>query len=295
MQKSDYVGKTITIGQGFVTLVDVMGSDHDIAEAARTSYGTEGKTDSSDIRLIRYLMRHGHTSPFEMAELKFLIKCPIDVMRQWIRHRTASVNEYSTRYSVALNDTAMTHPDEWRIQSKDNKQGSGGYLPVEDGIELSNKECQFLKAAREWYDLKIEKGVAREQARKDLPMCTYTRAYWKIDLHNLFHFLKLRMDPHAQKEIREFATSIYNLIQPLFPESCAAFYDYVKNSITLSALEQQCLANTIMDNIEESRTADTFRENWRDRYGDLIPLDVACGEREEFIKKLRVMGLIDSE
>ena len=191
------------LDDGFVRVVDYMGGDSSIVQAARVSYREGTKKVSEDRGLIRYLMRHRHTTPFEMCEIKFHVKVPMDTWRQWIRHRTANVNEYSTRYSVAIDRTQKTAQDEWRFQSGSNKQGSGGFLPPEDGALLSLEEDQLQREARRVYRDRLDKKVAREQARKDLPLSTYTEAYWKIDLHNLLHFLSLRMDSHAQKEIRD--------------------------------------------------------------------------------------------
>lgn len=191
------------LNDGFVTLVDVMGNDQAVVQAARVSYG-EGTTKVSDDRgLIRYLLRHRHTTPFEMAEIKLLVRVPMDCWRQWIRHRTANVNEYSTRYSLAIDAMQTTEPGEWRTQSSTNRQGSEDLLSEEIGRELTAAETQLQDAMRKEYNRRIELGVAREQARKDLPLSTYTEAYWKVDLHNLLHFLALRMDSHAQLEIRE--------------------------------------------------------------------------------------------
>lgn len=238
--------RKIEIGGGFIQLVDVMGSDHDIAEAARTSYGTSVNDPQKDARLINYLMRHGHTSPFEMAELKFLVEVPMDVWRQWIRHRTASVNEYSTRYSVAIDRMTETGPAEWRRQDWKNRQGSNGFLPEDLGRELSREEKELQEHARKVYSRRLELGVAREQARKDLPLCTYTRAYWKIDLHNLFHFLQLRLDSHAQQEIRNFACAILKLITPVFPMSVSSFSRYVTGAVTFSTEEQVVLSSMLL-------------------------------------------------
>ena len=196
------------LNDGFVCLVDAMGSDDAIVQAARVSYGDGTKSVSDDRTLIRYLMRHRHTTPFEMAEIKLLVRIPMDAWRQWIRHRTASVNEYSTRYSVAIDSAQTTEPDAWRLQTTTNRQGSAGLLDPAEGAALTASEREFQKSARELYERRVELGVAREQARKDLPLSTYTQAYWKCDLHNLFHFLALRMEEHAQLEIRQYATII---------------------------------------------------------------------------------------
>src|SRR5690242_7146820 len=193
------------LDDGFVCLVDVMGDDQAVVQAARVSYGEGTRKVSDDRGLIRYLLRHRHTTPFEMVEIKFLVRVPMDAWRQWIRHRTANVNEYSTRYSVAIDAAQRTSPSQWRLQSADNRQGSAGFLPQSQGEALTRGETELQDLARRTYDARLAAGVAREQARKDLPLSTYTEAYWKVDLHNLLHFLRLRMDDHAQQEIREYA------------------------------------------------------------------------------------------
>jgi thymidylate synthase (FAD) len=196
------------LDDGFVRLIDYMGDDSSVVQAARVSYGAGTKRVQEDRGLIRYLMRQSHTTPFEMCEIKFHVRTPMDVWRQWIRHRTANVNEYSTRYSIAIDAAQKTPADEWRLQSSDNRQGSRGCLSREEGEQLSGAEAEIQGAMRSVYLARIAKGIAREQARKDLPLSTYTEAYWKIDLHNLLHFLTLRMDPHAQQEIRSYAVVI---------------------------------------------------------------------------------------
>jgi len=226
------------LNDGFVCLVDMMGDDSAVVQAARVSYGAGTKKVSDDRTLIRYLLRHRHTTPFEMAEIKLLVRVPMDCWRQWIRHRMASVNEYSTRYSVAVDSMQSTEPGEWRSQSASNRQGSGEHLPADLGESLTAGEKEFQQSASALYQDRLTQGVAREQARKDLPLSTYTEAYWKIDLHNLLHFLALRMDAHAQWEIREYATTIgRQIVQPLFPVVWEAFEDYRLNSDFLSRLE----------------------------------------------------------
>ena len=215
------------LDDGFVTLVDVMGDDAAVVQAARVSYGEGTKSVSDDRGLIRYLMRHAHSTPFEMAELKFLFRMPMDAWRQQIRHRTASVNEYSTRYSVAVDAAQATPADAWRTQAASNRQGSGGFLPADVGEAMTAAEADLQANARAVYEARLAAGVAREQARKDLPLSTYTEAYWKIDLHNLLHFLALRMDAHAQQEIRDYATTVgEQIVAPLFPLTWEAFTDY---------------------------------------------------------------------
>ena len=230
------------LNDGFVRLVDMMGDDSSVVQAARVSYGEGTKTVNDDRGLIRYLMRHRHSTPFEMVELKFHVRVPMDTWRQWIRHRTANVNEYSTRYSEAIDAQQVTGFDRWRSQATGNKQGSGDYLPIEADTALSDEELQLHRQAREVYERRLAAGVAREQARKDLPLSTYTEAYWKIDLHNLLHFLALRMDSHAQEEIRTYARTIgYQIVQPVLPLVWEAFEDYRLSSLNLTKLEVEAL------------------------------------------------------
>lgn len=226
------------LNDGFVCLVDVMGDDSSVVQAARVSYGEGTKKVSDDRTLIRYLLRHRHTTPFEMAEVKMLIRVPMDCWRQWIRHRTANVNEYSTRYSLAIDASQTTTPEEWRSQAESNRQGSGEMLPQDVGAQLTEQETELQNQIRSVYQERIDSGVAREQARKDLPLSTYTEAYWKVDLHNLLHFLALRMDSHAQLEIRNYATAIgEQIIRPLFPVVWEAFLDYRMQSMHLTRLD----------------------------------------------------------
>jgi thymidylate synthase (FAD) len=228
------------LDDGFVCLVDVMGDDQAVVQAARVSYGEGTRQVSDDRGLIRYLLRHRHTTPFEMAEIKLLVRVPMDTWRQWIRHRTASVNEYSTRYSLAIDSAQRTSADEWRGQAASNRQGSSGLLPPEVGQQLSAEEARIQDEIRREYERRIELGVAREQARKDLPLSTYTEAYWKVDLHNLLHFLALRMDEHAQDEIRRYAKTIgEGIVQPLFPLVWEAFYDYRVQGMFLTRLDRE--------------------------------------------------------
>lgn len=241
------------LDKGYVRLVDVLGDDSAIVQAARVSYGKGTKTLREDYGLIRYLMRHRHTTPFEMCELKFHVRVPMDTWRQWIRHRTASVNEYSTRYSEAIDDRQQTHQTQWRGQSKGNKQGSSGLLPAHDegepvGAHLTAMEAKLHTLATEVYQDRLSLGVAREQARKDLPLSTYTEAYWKLNLHNLFHFLSLRMDSHAQYEIRQYANVIGgDIVAKVFPMAWQAFLDYRLNAMTFSATEQQVLSSMLIE------------------------------------------------
>ena len=217
-----------------------MGSDESIVQAARVSYGAGTKSVSDDRALIRYLMRHKHTTPFEMVEFKFHIRCPIYVARQWLRHRTASVNEMSARYSVIPDEFFL--PDELRKQS--TSRGQGGEEPFgEGGSNLLAKQKASCDLAFHVYDELIDKGASRELARAHLPQCTFTEFYWKIDLHNLLHFLQLRIDDHAQKEIRDVANEIYNSVRPIVPVTCEAFEDFRIGSVSLSRLEVEAIRN----------------------------------------------------
>jgi thymidylate synthase (FAD) len=234
------------LDDGWICLVDAMGDDSSIVQAARVSYGIGTKKVSDDRTLVRYLYRHAHMTPFEMVEFKFLVRVPMDIWRQWIRHRTASVNEYSTRYSEAIDSCHKTADTDWRLQAADNKQGSGEFLQREnpdghilDGRYLSKGEQDLHNTARRMYEQRLRVGVAREQARKDLPLSTYTEAYWKCDLRNILNFLSLRMDAHAQLEIRAYADAMYQIVKEICPIAVSAFddYDHRRGGLLLSALD----------------------------------------------------------
>lgn len=227
------------LDDGFVRVVDYLGSDESIVQAARVSYGKGTKSRSDDRGLLRYLIRNRHTSPFEMCEIKLHVRVPMDSWRQWIRHRTANVNEYSTRYSVAIDSAQKTTPGQWRAQGFINRQGSEGTLEKALGEELTASELELHEFCRKTYNRRLELGVAREQARKDLPLSTYTEAYWKIDLSNLIHFLELRMERKAQYEIRTYANTIGNeIVKRWCPLAWEAFEDYRLHSVTLSEIER---------------------------------------------------------
>lgn len=235
---------------GFVGILDTMGSDEEIAAAARVSYGLGTKSTTDDRNLLRYMMRQAHTSPFEMAEVKFHIKLPIFVMRQLIRHRTANVNEYSGRYSEMSDEFYVPEVDYIAPQSKKNKQGREGTINeidkqtiidlIEDSEENSYNTYKVLLSeepeSSSFFDEEFP-GMARELSRMVLPVANYTECYWKIDLHNFFHFCRLRLDAHAQREIRDFAQAMYDFAKPYFPLSMEAFEDYVLYSRTLSRMD----------------------------------------------------------
>lgn len=233
---------------GLVALVDVMPrlapvgktADFAIVQAARVSYGEGTKMVNEDRGLIRYLARHRHTTPFEMVEFKFHHVMPIFVARQWIRHRTANVNEYSARYSVVRD--RFYHPDAANVRKQSLTNRQGGIEPMDDAtasdfLAYLDKTESLYKD----YEGLIEKGVSRELARIGLPVSVYTEWYWKIDLHNLFHFLSLRMDSHAQQEIQDYAWAMYELIKPIVPIAAEAFMDYNFESLHLSRLEIEAI------------------------------------------------------
>lgn len=279
------------LSDGFVRVVDYMGNDAAVVQAARVSYGEGTKEVHDDRGLIRYLMRHRHTTPNEMCELKLHVRVPMDAWRQWIRHRTANVNEYSTRYSIAIDSADSTPPDGWRTQATGNRQGSGDFLNESIGQELSDAETAFQTTARTIYEDRINLGVAREQARKDLPLSTYTEAYWKIDLHNLLHFLSLRMDSHAQKEIRDYAVIIgEQVLSRWLPTVWEAFQDYRLNAMFLSRLDVDVLACLGAGNPAGAlASAESF--GWL-RFEDGRHKVLKNRERDEFEAKAARLGIV---
>lgn len=274
------LGEKVAVGtHGYVQLVDVMGDDDRVVDAARISYGRQDDA-AKNHGLLRYMMRHRHSTPFEQCEMVFIVKVPMDTWRQWIRHRTASVNEYSTRYTEAIDDTAVTAPDAWRLQDQGNRQGSSQGLASNVGERLTSEEAAFHARARHVYKSRLDAGVAREQARKDLPLSTYTLAFWKIDVHNLMHFLGLRLDAHAQQEIREYANAILYFFNLAFPHISTAFEDYRLEGMTLSRMEVAALGALL-------RQGGT----WVPAEGDLNEAGLDGREAREFLAKLeRIHG-----
>lgn len=242
------------LDHGFIRLVDHMGGDDAIVQSARVSYGRGTKKVSQDRGLIRYLMRHRHTTPFEMVEFKFHAKMPIFVARQWVRHRTANINEYSLRYSEARDEFYIPKKEDIHFQSKLNKQGRE-MEKVPD--ELKEKVIKYFKEISEksfaLYSELSEDGIAKELARSILPVNLYTEWYWKNDLHNIFHFLSLRMDDHAQYEIRVYANAMASIVKKIVPIAYEAFEDYVIKGMRFSGVEQnlftQKIPPTIIDDI----------------------------------------------
>lgn len=269
------------LGHGFVVLVDYMGNDAAIVQAARVSYGQGTKTVRDDRGLIRYLLRHRHTTPFEMVELKFLVRLPIFVARQWIRHRSASVNEYSARYSVIPDEFEVPPVEEVRHQSSRNRQGRGELLP---GPVVERFRTDLEKVSREAYEAysrALEAGVARETARLVLPVAYYTQWYWKVNLWNLFHFLSLRLDPHAQEEIRLYAAEVARLGRLVCPVAFEAFDEFVLGGVSLGRREQVAVRRLLEGATPEVACLDAELPLTRE---DGRPM--SSGEGVEFLDKL---------
>lgn len=265
------------LDKGFVRLIDVMGDDAAIVQAARVSYGAGTKQVHEDRGLIRYLLRHAHTTPFEMVEFKFHVKLPIFVARQWIRHRTANVNEYSGRYSEMHDEFYLPDPDQIRPQSTMNRQGRGDERMAPDrvaAITASMAEAQASMYAS--YRSMLDDGLARELARINLPLSNYTEWYWKTDLHNLFHFLRLRIDPHAQHEIRVYGEAMASIVQHVVPVAYEAFEDYSLHAMRFSRPELRVL-QTLLRETPDSEEA-------------VAALGLKGREGREFLAKLRALA-----
>jgi len=262
-----YVAKPV-LDHGFIRVIDYMGNDAAITQAARVSYGKGTKSVQSDEGLIRYLMRHSHSTPFEMCEIKLHVKLPVFVARQWIRHRTANVNEYSARYSILDREFYIPESDQIHAQSNVNSQGRGGLL---DGDEAA-RVLAILKAdstrCYDNYEAMIsqdgQQGLARELARMNLPANVYTQWYWKVDLHNLFHFLKLRADEHAQYEIRVYAQGLCNIVAAWVPFAYKAFEDYQLDAVSLSAQMVEVLRRMLNGEKVDQDTSGLSRREWRE-------------------------------
>ncbi|WP_395006822.1 FAD-dependent thymidylate synthase [Cypionkella sp.] len=256
------------LDHGLVRVIDYMGDDSAIVQAARVSYGAGTKHVQNDEGLIRYLMRHWHSTPFEMCEIKLHIKLPVFVARQWIRHRTANVNEYSARYSILDREFYIPEPSQLAAQSVINNQGRGEVLQGEEAARV----LEILKsdAARSYdnYEAMLSQdgqaGLARELARMNLPMNIYTQWYWKTDLHNLFHFLRLRADAHAQYEIRVYAEQMARITADWVPLAYAAFEDYRMGGVTLSAKAIAVLKRRLKGETVEQETSGMSKGEWRE-------------------------------
>lgn len=262
------------LDKGFIRLVDYMGDDSAIVQSARVSYGKGTKSVTEDKGLIRYLMRHRHTSPFEMVEFKFHVKLPIFVARQWIRHRTANVNEYSGRYSEMKDEFYIPEPEQIRPQSFVNKQGRAPEpMPKEEAEDIIEDYRRIQEILFDDYSNLLDTGLARELARINLPLSTYTEWYWKIDLHNLFHFLRLRLDLHAQYEIRIYAEAISKIVKEIVPLAYQAFEDYILNRFVFSSLEAKVLKKMLGSNVITDKD-------------ELKSFGLSTGEVREFIDKI---------
>ena len=259
------------LDHGFVRVVDYMGDDSAICQAARVSYGRGTKAVSNDAGLIRYLMRHWHSTPFEMCEIKLHVKLPVFVARQWIRHRTANVNEYSARYSILDREFYIPAEADLAAQSVVNNQGRGAALSGEEAARVLDWLRDDSDRAYDHYEAMIsqdgQQGLARELARMNLPMNVYTQWYWKVDLHNLFHFLRLRADPHAQMEIRVYAESLCEIVKDWVPAAYAAFEDYRLGGAQLSAKGVECLRRRLAGEQVTQETSGMSAGEWREFEG----------------------------
>lgn len=293
-----WMGEVVPVlDHGFIYMVDYMGDDNAIEQAARVSYGFGTRSVSQTEGLIRYLDRHRHTSPFEMGEMKFHVKLPISVARQWVRHRTASLNEYSARYSILQDEFYIPDVESINVQSTNNKQGRGEKVSVEEAALVQEVFSRNKKRNYEDYLFLLNDDgsgkrvdqdrpqIARELARNVLPVNIYTEWYWKVDLHNLFHFLSLRMDSHAQLEIRTYADVMAEMIADAFPLSYKAFEDYELFAVNMSRPEQNILSKLLVDSglnfTEEQVLAVAKETGFKNKR-----------EGEEMIEKFKSFGLI---
>lgn len=288
------------LDNGFVTLVDYHGSDEMIENAARVSYGEGTRSVSSRNTLLRYLKRHDHTSPFEMAGITVHAKMPILVARQWVRHRTASLNEYSARYSVVPDEYYVPDPEQISVQSTNNKQGRGESVNEEYANQVLELWRNVSQDSYEAYQYLLNDdgdgnpidpdrpSLAREISRGLLPVNFYTQWYWSMDLHNLFHFLRLRMDEHAQWEIRQYADAIYDIVTDAFPLSWKAFKDYELDATKITGPEKEVLTNLLT----ESGVSFTPEQ--------IMQIALNSGmknkrEREEFLEKADSLGIVSKD
>ena len=259
------------LDHGFIRVIDYMGDDSAIVQAARVSYGKGTKAVQNDEGLIRYLMRHWHSTPFEMCEIKLHVKLPVFVARQWIRHRTANVNEYSARYSILDREFYIPAPEHLAAQSTVNNQGRGETLTGEEADRVLRLLTDDAMRAYDHYEEMLsqegQKGLARELARMNLPANIYTQWYWKVDLHNLFHFLRLRADPHAQYEIRVYAEAICEMVADWVPFAYHAFEDYRMGGATLSATALECIRRMVKGETVTQETSGMSKGEWREFEG----------------------------
>ncbi len=271
MEKHLYTAHEV-LDHGFVRVIDYMGDDAAICQAARVSYGKGTKSVQNDAGLIRYLMRHWHSTPFEMCEIKLHVKLPVFVARQWIRHRTANVYEYSARYSFLDREFYIPQPDQLAAQSTANAQGRGVVLQgAEAARVLEILKSDSARAYDHYEEMLAEgddkQGLARELARMNLPANIYTQWYWKVDLHNLFHFLRLRADAHAQYEIRVYAEAIAAVVADWVPAASQAFEDYRMGGVTLSTKAIDCVKRMIKGEVVTQESSGMSKGEWREFEG----------------------------
>lgn len=262
------------LDHGFVRVIDYMGDDGAVVQAARVSYGRGTRRVTEDRDLIRYLMRHSHTTPFEMCEIKLHVKLPIFVARQWIRHRMANVNEYSARYSILDNEFYLPRPQDLAAQSKANRQGRGAVLvgvEADRVLEILSDDAERTYRNYRWIlnegiDNETQdaerQGLSRELARINLTLNTYTQWYWKIDLHNLLHFLRLRADAHAQFEIRAYAESILSIVKRWVPVTYEAFTDYQLGAATLSRVALDVVRHLVAGGKVQKAPVSLSKREW---------------------------------
>lgn len=270
MEKHLYLAHPV-LDHGLVRVVDYMGDNSAITQAARVSYGRGTKSVNTDEGLIRYLMRHWHSTPFEMCEVKFHVKLPVFVARQWIRHRTANVNEYSARYSILDREFYIPAPEHLSAQSAVNRQGRGELLEGAEAARVLDLLREDAMRSYDNYESMLsqdgQKGLARELARMNLPANVYTQWYWKVDLHNLFHFLRLRADAHAQYEIRAYADAMCAIVRDWVPFAYAAFEDYRLGAVQLSAKGVEVLKRRLSGEVVTEANSGMSKGEWREFEG----------------------------
>ncbi len=272
MEAHLYVANPV-LDHGFVRVIDYMGDDAAIVQAARVSYGAGTKHVQNDEGLIRYLMRHWHSTPFEMCEVKLHVKLPVFVARQWIRHRTANVNEYSARYSILDREFYIPAPEQLAAQSVVNNQGRGDVLSGAEAARVLDLLKSDASQMYDHYEAMLsqaqsdgtpQQGLARELARMNLPMNIYTQWYWKVDLHNLFHFLRLRADAHAQYEIRVYADAIAACVRDWVPLAFAAFEDYRMGGVNLSGKAVEVVKRRLRGEVVGQPESGMSKGEWRE-------------------------------
>ncbi|MDJ1008806.1 MAG: FAD-dependent thymidylate synthase [Paracoccaceae bacterium] len=274
MEQHLYLEKPV-LDHGHIRVIDYMGDDAAIVQAARVSYGKGTKSVQNDEGLIRYLMRHWHSTPFEMCEVKLHVKLPVFVARQWIRHRTANVNEYSARYSILDREFYIPAPEHLAAQSSVNNQGRGEVLTGEEADRVLRLLRDDATRAYDHYEDMLstdgQQGLARELARMNLPANIYTQWYWKVDLHNLFHFLRLRADAHAQYEIRAYAEAICEVVKDWVPLAYRAFEDYRLGGAQLSAKALDCVKRMLAGEEVTQENSGMSKGEWREFMGVFLP------------------------